>query len=109
MAQPLAAGTTYTLNMSLSTATVNATPFSATNTSSATLKGGEGNDFLQGTLGNDIINGGNGNDTASFATAFSNTDDRRHGRPEPARRGPEYGRGGQRHAERHRESGRFAV
>ncbi|MDB5680122.1 M10 family metallopeptidase C-terminal domain-containing protein [Sphingomonas bacterium] len=73
VAQPLAAGTTYTLNMSLSSATVNTTPFSATNTSSATLKGGAGNDFLQGTLGDDIINGGVGNDTASFATAFSNT------------------------------------
>ncbi|THD34591.1 MAG: matrixin family metalloprotease [Sphingomonas sp.] len=73
VAQPLAAGTTYTLNMSLSTATVNATPLSASNTSSATLKGGNGNDYLQGTLGDDILNGGAGNDTASFVTAFSNT------------------------------------
>jgi Ca2+-binding RTX toxin-like protein len=73
VAQPLAAGTTYTLNMSLSSATVNATPFSATNTSSASLRGGDGNDYLQGTLGNDTLNGGNGNDTASFVTAFSNT------------------------------------
>jgi Ca2+-binding RTX toxin-like protein len=73
VAQPLAAGTTYTLNVSLSSATVNTAPLSANNTSSATLDGGEGNDFLQGTLGNDIIAGGNGNDTASFATAFSNT------------------------------------
>ena len=73
VAQPLAAGTTYTLHISLSSATVNATPFSATNTSSATLDGGEGNDFLQGTLGNDTLTGGNGNDTASFATAFSNS------------------------------------
>ena len=73
VAQPLAAGTTYQLNISLSTATVNSTPFSATNTSSATLKGGAGNDFLQGTLGDDIINGGADNDTASFATAFSNS------------------------------------
>lgn len=72
-AQPLAAGTTYTLNMSLSTATVNTAPFSATNTSSASLRGGEGNDYLQGTLGNDTLNGGNGNDTASFVMAFSNT------------------------------------
>ncbi len=72
VAQPLAAGTTYTLHVSLSSATVNATPFSATNTSSATLDGGEGNDFLQGTLGNDTLAGGNANDTASFATAFSN-------------------------------------
>jgi Ca2+-binding RTX toxin-like protein len=73
VAQPLTAGTTYTLNISLSSATVNTTPFSANNTSSALLKGGDGNDFLQGTLGNDVINGGTGNDTASFVTAFSNT------------------------------------
>lgn len=73
VAQPLAAGTTYTLNMSLSTATVNTTPFSATNTSSASLRGGDGNDYLQGTLGDDTLNGGNGNDTASFVTAFSTT------------------------------------
>jgi Ca2+-binding RTX toxin-like protein len=73
VAQPLAAGTTYTLHISLSSATVNATPLSAVNTSSATLNGGEGNDFLQGTLGNDKLRGGNGNDTASYVTAFSNT------------------------------------
>ena len=73
VAQPLAAGTTYTLHMSLSSATVNATPLAAVNTSSATLNGGEGNDFLQGTLGDDKLRGGNGNDTASFVTAFSNT------------------------------------
>ncbi len=72
-AQALAAGTTYTLHMSLSSASVNATPFATTNTSSATLDGGDGNDFLQGTIGNDTIAGGAGNDTASFATAFSNT------------------------------------
>ena len=72
VAQPLAAGTTYVLNISLSSATVNTAPLSANNTSSATLNGGEGNDFLQGTLGDDIIAGGNGNDTASFATAFTN-------------------------------------
>lgn len=73
VAQPLVAGTTYTLHMSLSSATVNTTPLSAVNTSSATLNGGEGDDFLQGTLGNDKLRGGNGNDTASFVTAFSNT------------------------------------
>jgi Ca2+-binding RTX toxin-like protein len=73
VAQPLAAGTTYQLSISLSSAAVNTAPLLANNTSSATLKGGDGNDFLQGTLGDDIINGGTGNDTASFATAFSNT------------------------------------
>jgi Ca2+-binding RTX toxin-like protein len=72
-AQSLAAGTTYTLHISLSSATVNTAPFSATNTSSATLDGGQGDDFLQGTLGNDTLSGGDGNDTASFVTAFSNT------------------------------------
>ena len=72
-AQPLAAGTTYTLHISLSSATVNTTPLSAVNTSSAALNGGEGDDFLQGTLGNDKIRGDDGIDTASFATAFSNT------------------------------------
>jgi Ca2+-binding RTX toxin-like protein len=72
-AQPLTAGQTYTLNISLSSATVNASPLSAVNTSSATLNGGEGNDFVQGTLGNDSLTGGNGNDTVSFATAFSNS------------------------------------
>jgi Ca2+-binding RTX toxin-like protein len=72
-AQPLAAGTTYTLHISLSSATVNAAPFTAINTSSATLDGGDGDDFVQGTLGNDTLAGGTGNDTASFATAFSNT------------------------------------
>jgi Ca2+-binding RTX toxin-like protein len=73
VADPLVAGTTYTLNISLSSATVNTAPLSAANTSSATLDGGEGNDLLQGSLGNDTLTGGNGNDTASFATAFSNT------------------------------------
>jgi len=72
-AQALAAGTTYTLNISLSSATVNTAPISAINTSSASLDGGDGNDLLHGTLGNDTIAGGAGNDTASFATSFSNT------------------------------------
>lgn len=73
VAQPLAGGTTYTLHISLSSATVNTAPLSAVNTSSATLKGGDGNDYLQGTLGDDSFNGGTGIDTASFVTAFSNT------------------------------------
>jgi Ca2+-binding RTX toxin-like protein len=73
VAQPLAAASTYQLHISLSSAAVNAAPLSANNTSSATLNGGEGNDFIQGTFGNDSLTGGNGNDTVSFATAFSNT------------------------------------
>ena len=73
VAQPLAAGTTYQLHISLSSATVNSAPLSASNTSSATLNGGEGNDFVQGTYGNDTLTGGNGNDTVSFVNAFSNT------------------------------------
>ncbi len=72
-AQPLTAGTTYQLHISLSSATVNTAPLSVVNTSSAQMKGGDGDDFLQGTYGDDQINGGNGNDTASFVTAFSNT------------------------------------
>jgi Ca2+-binding RTX toxin-like protein len=73
VAQPLAAGSAYTLHISLSSATVNTSPLSAVNTSSATLDGGNGNDLLVGTLGNDTINGGADNDTASFINAFSNT------------------------------------
>ena len=73
VAQPLAAGTTYQLHISLSSATVNTAPLSAVNTSSATLDGGNGNDLLVGTLGDDTINGGADNDTASFINAFSNT------------------------------------
>ncbi|WP_294190485.1 M10 family metallopeptidase C-terminal domain-containing protein, partial [uncultured Sphingomonas sp.] len=71
-ADPLVAGTTYTLHMSLSTATVNTTALQASNTSSLVADGGTGDDFIQGTLGNDTLTGGAGNDTASFVTAFSN-------------------------------------
>ncbi len=72
-AQPLTAGQSYQLNISLQNAAVLTTTTVANNTSSATLRGGSGTDFLQGTLGNDEINGGTGNDTASFVTAFSTT------------------------------------
>ena len=68
--QPMLAGTTYQLHISLQGA-AGATTFTANNTSSADLDGGQGNDFLQGTIANDTINGGDGNDTASFANAFS--------------------------------------
>ncbi len=70
-AQPLLAGQTYQLHISLQGAATVTSTTSANNTSSVVLDGGEGNDFLQGTLGNDILNGGNGNDTASFVNAFN--------------------------------------
>ncbi len=71
LAQPLAAGMTYQLNISLQGA-AGSTTFTTNNHSSLVADGGEGNDFLQGTIASDILNGGNGNDTASFATAFNN-------------------------------------
>ena len=70
-ADPLAAGTTYTLHMSLSTATVNTAPLQAINTSSLVADGGTGDDFIRGTLGNDTLAGGAGNDTASYVIAFN--------------------------------------
>jgi Ca2+-binding RTX toxin-like protein len=71
IAQPLSAGQTYTLNISLQGAAVVTTTVTANNTSSAVLDGGEGNDFLQGTIANDVLIGGIGTDTASFVNAFS--------------------------------------
>ena len=71
VAQPLNAGMTYQLNISLQGGADVTTTVTANNTSSAVLNGGEGNDFLQGTMANDTLNGGNGNDTASFVNAFS--------------------------------------
>lgn len=71
VAQPLLAGQTYQLNISLQNAAVVTTTVTANNTSSASLDGGEGNDFLQGTIANDTLAGGNGIDTASFVNAFS--------------------------------------
>jgi Ca2+-binding RTX toxin-like protein len=70
-AQPLVAGQTYQLNISLQNAAVVTTTITANNTSSAVLDGGVGADFLQGTLADDILNGGDGDDTASFLNAFS--------------------------------------
>ena len=70
-AQPLIAGQTYQLNISLDNAAVVTTTVSANNTSSLVADGGDGNDYIQGTIANDTLNGGNGNDTASFANAFS--------------------------------------
>ena len=72
VAQPLLAGQTYQLNISLQGA-AGATVFTVNNGSSVVLDGGEGNDFLQGTYGNDVLTGGAGNDTASFVTAYSTT------------------------------------
>jgi Ca2+-binding RTX toxin-like protein len=69
-AQPMLAGQTYQLNISLQGA-AGSTVFTANNTSSAVMDGGTGNDFLQGTLGNDILNGGAGSDTASFVNAYN--------------------------------------
>jgi Ca2+-binding RTX toxin-like protein len=70
-AQPMLAGQTYQLHISLQGAAPLTTTITANNTSSAVLDGGDGNDFLQGTIANDTLNGGDGNDTASFAYAFS--------------------------------------
>lgn len=69
-AQPLLAGQTYQLHISLSSAQVDQV---AVNTSRGVLTGGAGDDFIQGTLGDDTISGGDGNDTASFANAFTNS------------------------------------
>lgn len=71
VAQPMTAGQTYQLNISLAGAAAVTTTVTANNSSSAVLDGGEGNDFLQGTLADDVVNGGSGNDTASFVNAFS--------------------------------------
>ncbi|WP_167737678.1 M10 family metallopeptidase C-terminal domain-containing protein, partial [Sphingomonas parva] len=70
-AQPLVAGQTYQLHISLQGAAAVTTTVSANNTSSAVLDGGAGNDLLVGTLADDLLNGGSDNDTASFVNAFS--------------------------------------
>jgi Ca2+-binding RTX toxin-like protein len=70
VAQPMLAGQTYQLNISLQGA-AGSTVFTPINTSSLVANGGDGNDFLQGTLASDILNGGAGNDTASFVNAYS--------------------------------------
>ncbi|HZF44523.1 MAG TPA: M10 family metallopeptidase C-terminal domain-containing protein [Sphingomonadaceae bacterium] len=70
-AQPLTAGQTYQLNISLQNAAVVTTTVTANNSSSLVADGGQGADFLQGTIANDILNGGEGNDTASFVNAFN--------------------------------------
>jgi Ca2+-binding RTX toxin-like protein len=71
VAQPMLAGQTYTLHISNPNGAVVTSTVSATNTSSVTADGGEGNDVILGTLGNDSLTGGNGNDTASFVNAFN--------------------------------------
>jgi len=70
-AQPLIAGQTYQLNISLQNAADVTTTVTATNASSLVADGGDGNDYLQGTIADDTLMGGSGNDTASFVTAFS--------------------------------------
>jgi Ca2+-binding RTX toxin-like protein len=69
-AQPMVAGQTYQLHISLQGA-AGSTVFTANNSSVLTADGGEGNDVVMGTLGNDSMTGGNGNDTASFVSAFT--------------------------------------
>jgi VCBS repeat-containing protein len=71
VAQPLIAGQTYQLNISLDNAAAVTTTVTANNTSSVLADGGEGNDVILGTIANDTLIGGNGNDTASFVNAFS--------------------------------------
>ena len=70
-AQPLIAGQTYQLNISLANSAVVTTTTTATNNSSLIADGGEGNDYIAGTLGDDVLNGGSGNDTAAFTNAFN--------------------------------------
>ena len=69
-AQPMLAGQTYQLNISLQGA-AGSTVFTPNNTSVAVLDGGDGNDVLYGTIGNDTLTGGTGNDTAAFTTAYN--------------------------------------
>lgn len=71
VAQPLTAGQTYQLNISLQNAAAVTTTVTANNTSSLIADGGDGNDFLLGTLANDTLTGGTGNDTVSYVNAFS--------------------------------------
>ncbi|HEV7660426.1 MAG TPA: VCBS domain-containing protein [Allosphingosinicella sp.] len=71
VAQPLIAGQTYQLNISLQNAAVVTTTVTANNTSSLVADGGAGNDVLLGTIASDTLNGGADNDTASFVNAFS--------------------------------------
>jgi Ca2+-binding RTX toxin-like protein len=71
VAQPLIAGQTYQLNISLQNAAVVTTTVTANNTSSLVADGGDGNDVLLGTIATDMLNGGSGNDTASFVNAFN--------------------------------------
>ncbi|WP_375271313.1 M10 family metallopeptidase C-terminal domain-containing protein [Sphingomonas sp.] len=70
-AQPLIAGQTYQLNISLANSAAVTTTTTATNNSSLIADGGEGNDYIAGTLGDDVLNGGSGNDTAAFTNAFN--------------------------------------
>ena len=112
VAQPLIAGQTYQLNISLQNAAVVTTTVTANNTSSLVADGGEGNDVVVGTLGNDTLTGGNGNDTASFVNAFNSASNGLSTTGVTVDLnvqgvGPEHRRGRQRHPERHREPGRL--
>ena len=69
VAQPMLAGQTYQLNISLQGAA--GSTVLTTSSGSLVADGGEGNDFLQGTISDDILTGGNGNDTVSFVNAYN--------------------------------------
>lgn len=70
VAQPLTAGMTYTLHISVQGA-AGATNFALNNTSSLVADGGIGNDLLVGTVASDTLTGGADNDTASFVNAYN--------------------------------------
>jgi len=70
VAQPMTAGNTYQLNISLQGA-AGATTFTVNNTSSLVADGGAGNDVLAGTYADDTLAGGADNDTASYTTAYN--------------------------------------
>ncbi len=71
VAQPMLAGQTYQLNISLTNVPGITQTNSAINTSSLIADGGDGNDTIVGTLANDSLTGGIGNDTVSYINAFS--------------------------------------
>jgi Ca2+-binding RTX toxin-like protein len=70
VAQPMLAGQTYQLNISLQGA-AGATTFTLNNTASLVADGGTGNDLLVGTAASDTLAGGADNDTASFVNAYN--------------------------------------
>jgi Ca2+-binding RTX toxin-like protein len=71
VAQPMLAGQTYQLNISLDNSAAVTTTVTANNTSSLVADGGAGDDLVVGTLADDTLTGGSANDTAVFVNAFS--------------------------------------